>query len=85
MAEQFTGSWRVNPAAKRRLSGAGSWTAKQTRGWETVRRLLKPVVGLSYQMLRWLLLMFSDASDLSWDCCMSQVYAMQSRSSMLGE
>ena len=71
--ERLAGTRRTKVVAKRKLLVSEDWTPERVRSWEAVRRLLRDIVQLSYPKPGWRVLMFPDASDLFWGCCVTQV------------
>ncbi len=53
MDGRLTGARRTRPVAKRRPLDAVDWITDRIQAWETMRRLLKKLVHLSYPKARW--------------------------------
>lgn len=62
----MAGTQRTKQVVKRRPSDAEGWTAGRFEARETVRRLLKGLVQLSFTKPGWRVLVFPDVSDLFW-------------------
>ena len=74
MEHQPKGTSRTKSGASRRALTDGDWTPERVEAWDNSREMLINAVELSF---RWpddcRVLMFPDASDLFWGCCLAQV------------
>ena len=74
MEHRLKGTSRTKRVASRRALTDGDWTPERVEAWDTSREMLMNAVDLSFRRpddCR--VLMFPDASDLFWGCCLTQV------------
>ena len=79
---RLPGTRRTRQVATRRPLTEQDWDDDRINAWETLRRLLKELVQLSYPKPGWRVLMFPGASNLFWGCCVTQVSAVDFHSGM---
>ena len=51
----------------------GDWTEERLEAWDNMLALLEHAVKLAHMKRECQVLMFPDASDLFWGCCVTQV------------
>ena len=71
---RLKGTSRTKRVASRRALTDGDWTPERGEAWDNSREMLMNAVDLSFRRpddCR--VLMFPDASDLFWGCCLTQV------------
>ena len=74
MEHRLKGTSRTKRVASRRALTDGDWTPERVEAWKNSRDMLMDAVELSFRRpddCR--VLMFPDASDLFWGCCLTQV------------
>ncbi|CAM9776668.1 unnamed protein product [Ascophyllum nodosum] len=72
MEHRLKGTSRMKES--RRALTDGDWTPERVEAWDNSRNMLMNAVELSFQQPNnCRVLMFPDASDLFWGCCLTQV------------
>ena len=70
---RLDGTKRTRRAADRRMLMDNDWTAERTAAWEMVRERIAKAVPVYYPKEGYRVLVFTDASDLFWGGCVTQV------------
>ena len=73
LEECLKGTKRTRRVASRRMIAAEEWTDERSAAWEAVRARIAHAVPMYDLKKGYRVLMFTDASDLFWGCCVTQV------------